>query len=104
MSTSLSNLFKPGTDRISKEITRHPTVINIITKALLDTENEYLPESTEWENRARSDMVLVPKPVDWGISLIVIEFQQTVDKKFMRQAIGHCLQSYKKIDIEPQLF
>lgn len=81
MSTSLSSLFKPGTDRISKEITRHPTVINIITKALLDTENEYLPESTEWENRARSDMVLVPKPVDWGISLIVIEFQQTVDKQ-----------------------
>jgi hypothetical protein len=37
----------PGTDILSKEITRHPFVVNIITRALLCTEDEYIPESAE---------------------------------------------------------
>ncbi|KAI8885726.1 hypothetical protein K501DRAFT_284146 [Backusella circina FSU 941] len=75
MSTSfnLPNSFRPGTDRISKEISRDPAVINIITKALLNVEDEYLPESSDWPNGTHFDLVLVPKSIDSGLSPIIIE-------------------------------
>ncbi|KAL0078180.1 hypothetical protein J3Q64DRAFT_1757166 [Phycomyces blakesleeanus] len=105
MSTSfgLSDLPRPGADRIPKELTRDPLVVNIITKALLNIEDRYLPESTDWPNGTHSDVVLVPKSTDSSLAPIIIEFQQVVDKKFMKRAVGYCLQAYKRFEIEPIL-
>lgn len=93
----------PGTDRISKEITRDPAVINIITKALLNAEDKYLAESSDWPNGTHSDLVLVPKSIDSGLSPIIIELQQDVNKKFMKRAAGCCLQAYKRFEVKPVL-
>ncbi|CAM0141655.1 unnamed protein product [Umbelopsis sp. WA50703] len=98
----LSKSFRPGTDLLSKEITRQPPVLNIITKALLNTTDEYIPESFEWPNGTRSDVVFVPKSADTGPP-IVIEFQRTVDKKFMKRAIGYCLQASKRFGADPTI-
>jgi hypothetical protein len=59
-------------------------ILNIVTKALLSTEDEYLPESIDWQNDTHSDTVLVPKSIDSSLPPIFIEFQQTVNKKFMK--------------------
>ncbi|KAI9248971.1 hypothetical protein EDC94DRAFT_624541 [Helicostylum pulchrum] len=98
----LSKSFRPGTDLISKEITRQPLVLNIITKAILNITDEYIPESCEWSNGTRSDVVLVPKSADTGPT-IVIEFQRTVDKRFMERAIAYCLQASKRFGAIPTL-
>lgn len=57
----LPKSLRPGTDLISKEITRQPFVLNIITKAIFNITDEYIPESCEWPNGTRSDVVFVPK-------------------------------------------
>jgi hypothetical protein len=98
----LSKSFRPGTDLLSKEVTRHPFVLNIVTRALLNTIDEYIPESSEWPNGTRSDVVLVPKSADTGPP-IVIEFQRTVDKTFMKRAIGYCLQASKRFGADPTI-
>lgn len=49
-----------------------------------------------------SDVVFVPKSVDTGPT-IVIEFQRAVDKKFMRRAIGYCLQGSKRFGTNPAI-
>ncbi|KAI9247597.1 hypothetical protein EDC94DRAFT_499872, partial [Helicostylum pulchrum] len=82
-------------DLISKEITRQPLVLNIITKAILNITDEYISESCEWPNGTRSDVVLVPESADTG-PIIVIEFQRTVDKRLMERAIAYCLQASKR--------
>ncbi|KAI8051065.1 uncharacterized protein B0P05DRAFT_562817 [Gilbertella persicaria] len=101
----LSKSFRPGTDLISKKkkkITRQPLVLNIITKAILNITDEYLPESCEWPNGTRSDVVLVPKSAD-ADPTIIIEFQRTVDKKFMEKAIAYYLQASKRFGTIPTI-
>ena len=98
----LSKSFRPGTDLISEEITRQPLVLNIITKYILNITNEYIPESCEWANGTRSDVVLVPKSVD-TCPTIVFEFQGTVDKKSMKRAVGYCLQASKRFGTNPTI-
>ncbi|KAI9360573.1 hypothetical protein BD770DRAFT_308219, partial [Pilaira anomala] len=88
--------LRPGTDRISKEVTRNPVVINIITEAILNVKDEYLLESTNWPNGTHSDVVLLPKSMDSGLPPIIIEFQQNVNNKFMERAVGYCLQAEKR--------
>lgn len=88
---NLSNSTRPGTDRISKEVTRHPDVINIITKAILNVENEFITDSTNWPNGTHSDVLLIPKCMDSGLPPIIIKFQQNVNAKFMKRAIGYCI-------------
>jgi hypothetical protein len=46
-------------------------------------------------------MVLEPKSSHLGLPPIIVEIQQTVDKAFMKRAIGYCLQSFKKCNIDP---
>lgn len=64
--------------------------------------DEYLPEFAEGPNGTRSDIVLVPKSSDAGPPNI-IEFQRTVDKTFMKRAIGYCLQATKRFECDPIL-
>ncbi|KAI8975584.1 hypothetical protein BDF20DRAFT_615760 [Mycotypha africana] len=79
----LSQSFTPGADLLPKEILRHPFVIDIITKALLKTEGDYIPELSEWPDGTRSDVVLAHNP-----PTRFVEFQRVVDKTFMQRAMG----------------
>jgi hypothetical protein len=65
--------------------------MNIVTRALLSREVDYIYEFSEWPNEMRSDVVLVSKVADLDHLPIIIESQRTVDKTFMKSAIGYCL-------------
>ncbi|KAI9470685.1 MAG: hypothetical protein EXX96DRAFT_365891 [Benjaminiella poitrasii] len=90
-SFNLPDSFRPGTDRISKEETKNPVVINIITKAILNVEDEYLLETTNWPNSTHSDVVLVSNSMYSSPPPIIIEFQQNVNNKVMKRAVGYCI-------------
>lgn len=100
MSTSfnLPDSFIPGTDRISKEVTKNPVVINIITKAILNVEDEYL--LTNWHNGTHSDVVLVSQSMDSGLPPIITDFQQNVNNNFMKRAVGYCIQADKRFEVD----
>jgi hypothetical protein len=86
-----------------KAVTRNPRVINIITKALNNTENDYIVAESEWANGTRSDLVLAPKCVSSGLPPIIVEFQHRVDKEFMKRTITYCIQASDRYDMEPIL-
>ncbi|KAI9487092.1 MAG: hypothetical protein EXX96DRAFT_605102 [Benjaminiella poitrasii] len=75
--------------------------MNMVTRALLNTEYDYIPESSEWPNGTRNDVILAHKSDDTVHPSIIIEFQRAVDKAFMKRAIGYCLQASKRFDTEP---
>ncbi|KAI7906796.1 uncharacterized protein BX663DRAFT_417194, partial [Cokeromyces recurvatus] len=54
-------------------------------------------------NGTYSDVVLLPKSIDSGLSPIVIEFQQNVNKELIKREVGYCLQTYKRFEVEPIL-
>lgn len=58
---TLPNSLRPGTDLMSKHIVRKPEVINIITKALVELDDEYVVGDSEWGNDTRPDLVFEPK-------------------------------------------
>ncbi|KAI7888188.1 uncharacterized protein EV154DRAFT_484382 [Mucor mucedo] len=60
-----------------KEITGHPSILNIITEILLNITNDYIPNSAEW---------------------------RIVDNKFMEKAISYYLQARKRLNDVPTLF
>lgn len=82
---------------ISKEVTRHKDVTNIITQALVNVENEYICGNTDWPNGTQSDILLEPRPNN-NLPPIIVEFQQVLDKEFMKRAVNYCLQAYKRFD------
>lgn len=86
---------------MSKAIIQDPTVVNYITKTLTNTENDCFVGNSEWNNGTHSDVVLEPKSSDLGLSPIIVEIQQKVDKAFMKRVIGYCLQAFKKYNIDP---
>ncbi|KAI9263653.1 hypothetical protein EDC94DRAFT_670935 [Helicostylum pulchrum] len=80
---------------MSKEVIRHPGVLNIITKALVNVENEYICSNTDWPNGIRSDFLLEPRS-NKNLPPIIIEFH-------MKRAVNYCLQAYKRFDRGPIL-
>jgi hypothetical protein len=67
MNTFLTAETRPGTDRMSKAIIQDPTVVNYITKSLINTENDCFIGSFEWSDGTRSDVVLEPKSSNLGL-------------------------------------
>jgi hypothetical protein len=76
--------------------------LNIITKALLNTTDEHIPESSELPNGTRSDVVLVPKSADTGPQSSSSS-DAPADKKFVKRAIGYCLQASKRFGDDPTI-
>ncbi|CEP19293.1 hypothetical protein [Parasitella parasitica] len=93
----------PGKDQMSKRIIQDAKVLNYITEAITGTENDYFVGNCEWKNGTRSDVVLQPKSSSMDLPPIIVEIQHTVNKQFMRRAVGYCLQAYSKFDVEPVL-
>ncbi|KAG1296357.1 hypothetical protein G6F64_013206 [Rhizopus arrhizus] len=68
----------------------------------------YLPHANrpgtdriEWANGTRSDLVLIPDVINDEQRPLIIEFQKTVDKKFIKRAISYCLQASSRYGIDP---
>ncbi|KAI8890609.1 hypothetical protein K501DRAFT_167857 [Backusella circina FSU 941] len=100
---TLPDFLRPGKDLMCKAVTRNPKVINIITKALNNTENDYLFAESEWAIGTRSDLVLAPKYASSSLPPIIVEFQHRVDKKFMKRAITYCIQASDRYGMDPIL-
>ncbi|ORX57046.1 hypothetical protein DM01DRAFT_1240814 [Hesseltinella vesiculosa] len=91
-------------DLMAKNITRNQTVINIITSALVKSDQDYIPAESSWPNGSRSDLVLEPKSSCLGLPPIIVEFQHSVNKVFMKRATEYALQAFKRYDIDPIVF
>jgi hypothetical protein len=99
-STSIFNL--PHADRMCKAIVG---IQKFSTSAISNTEGgNYRIDNCEWKNGTRSDLVLAPTSFDTGLRPIIIEFQKTVDAKFMKRAVNYCLQASQRYGIDPILF
>ncbi|CAO3702202.1 unnamed protein product [Rhizopus stolonifer] len=92
----LPHSYRPGTDLLSKEMLRNPFVINIVTRALLNSEGNYVTDSPEWPNVMRSDVVLVHKEATTDHPPIIIEFQRTVGEDFVKKVLIHSNQLEKR--------
>ncbi|KAI9487519.1 MAG: hypothetical protein EXX96DRAFT_553581 [Benjaminiella poitrasii] len=93
---TLPKSMRPGSDLISKIAIKDPMVINIITKALLNVENDYHVGNSEWDNGMRSDVVLQPKSSASNLPPTIIEIQQTIDALFIKRVINYSLQAFKR--------
>ncbi|ORX45673.1 hypothetical protein DM01DRAFT_1273465, partial [Hesseltinella vesiculosa] len=76
--------------------------MNIISKALADTTDDYLLAESEWDNGTRSDVVMEPKSLE-QLRPIIIEVQSRVDDQFINRAIGYCLQPQQRYKVRPIL-
>jgi hypothetical protein len=97
----LPNSLRPGTDLMSKIVVRNPIIVNIITKTLLNSQDEYIPGESEWDDGTRSDLVLEPKTPLLHLPPIVVEFQHTVNIPFIKRAINYCLKAYNRYQNDP---
>lgn len=88
---------------MSKRIVQDAKVLSYITKAITSTENDYFVGNCEWKNGTRSDVVLQLKSSSMDLPPIIVEIRHTVNKQFMRRAVGYCLQANSKFDVEPVL-
>lgn len=101
MNIFLKQKARPGTDKMTKQIMRDPTVISYITKALTSKEDDDFLGDTEWRDSTRSDVVLEPKLCHLDAPPVIIEIQQSKNGDFMKRANGYCLQAYKRYNKEP---
>ncbi|CAO3614987.1 unnamed protein product [Cunninghamella blakesleeana] len=86
---------------MAKSVTRNPSVVKIISSALIDNNhNDYIVGESEWPNGCRSDLVLEPKAL-LGLPPIIIEFQQSVNKVFLKRVIQYSLQAYNRYQVDP---
>ncbi|ORE06339.1 hypothetical protein BCV72DRAFT_329034 [Rhizopus microsporus var. microsporus] len=86
---------------MSKIVARNPKVINIITKALNNSQAEYNAAESEWNDGTRADLALEPQ--SQNISSIIIEFQHRVDDLFLKRVVSYCLEAYERYCKEPIL-
>ncbi|KAG2200723.1 hypothetical protein INT46_008778 [Mucor plumbeus] len=94
---SLPTNLTPGKDQMSKQIVLDAKVLNYIT------EGDYFVGNCEWKDGTLSDVLLQPKSSSIDLPPIIVEIQYYVNKKFMRRAVGYCLQANSKFDVEPVL-
>lgn len=88
----LPHANRPGTDRMSKAVARNPQVIDLIASSIFNVQaGIYRVDESEWANGTRSDLVLIPEVIKVEQRPLIVEFQKTVDKKFVKRAISYCL-------------
>ncbi|ORX61885.1 hypothetical protein DM01DRAFT_1331359 [Hesseltinella vesiculosa] len=73
-------------------------------KAKKKNDQDYIPAESSWPNGSRSDLVLEPKSSCLGLPPIIVEFQHSVNKVFMKRATEYALQAFKRYDIDPIVF
>ncbi|GAA5813732.1 hypothetical protein MFLAVUS_007219 [Mucor flavus] len=93
---ALPNSLRPGTDLMSKGVVRNPEVVNIIMKALANSQDEYIVGDSKWSNGTCSDLVFEPKTPMLESPPIVVEFQHTVDEEFKKRVTNYGLEACKR--------
>ncbi|KAJ8656906.1 hypothetical protein O0I10_007503 [Lichtheimia ornata] len=86
---------------MAKRVISNPAVFNIITRYILNCNNDYDVGNCEWSDGSRSDIVLVPKATTLDLPPLIIEIQQRVDVKFMKRVIKYALEAYKRYQRDP---
>ncbi|KAG2201846.1 hypothetical protein INT47_004403 [Mucor saturninus] len=86
---------------LPKAIIHDPTIINIITTTLSNTQNDYLVGNPEWDNGSRSDVVLEAKSSVLNLPPIIIEVQHTVNSLFMKRVINYSLEAFNRHKMDP---
>ncbi|KAK4520628.1 uncharacterized protein ATC70_006506 [Mucor velutinosus] len=95
---------RPGTDKISKIILKHPFVKNIITVAILDVNGDnYRVGDAEWPDGSRSDVLYEPLDRSLKQSPIIVEVQRTVDVNFMARVVHYYVMAYRRYQVFPVL-
>jgi hypothetical protein len=98
----LPHASRPGTDRMSKVVASNRQVIDLIVSSIFNVEaGTYRVDESEWANGTRSDLVLTPDVIDNDQRPLIVEFQQTVNNKFMKRAMNYCLQASSRYDVDP---
>ncbi|KAI9482701.1 MAG: hypothetical protein EXX96DRAFT_630710 [Benjaminiella poitrasii] len=102
----LSRDYIPGTDRISKIVTKNQFTIDLITTSLLSVPlGTYMTGDNMFIDGAECDILYLPHSADLGnLSPVVVEIQHTVTREFMCRAVQYCLNVYKRFHIFPILF
>jgi hypothetical protein len=67
--------LRSGADLMSNIVVRNPEFVEIITRAFVNSQDDYVLEESEWNNETRSDLVLEPKFFLANLSSIVVKFQ-----------------------------
>ncbi|KAI9249924.1 hypothetical protein EDC94DRAFT_698095 [Helicostylum pulchrum] len=95
----------PGTDRISKLITRNQSTVDMITTELLNVkEGTYTSTNTAFTDGTECDVLYVPQSSNSpSLPRIIIEFQHTVTNAFMARAVQNCLNVFNRFHILPVL-
>ncbi|ORE11500.1 hypothetical protein BCV72DRAFT_284144 [Rhizopus microsporus var. microsporus] len=91
----------PGSDLMPKAIINDPNVINIITTALLNVQNDYVTVNPEWDNGTRSYVVLEAKSSVMSHPPIIIEIQHTINSLFIKRFINYSLEAFKRYNLDP---
>lgn len=86
---------------MSKIVVRDPEIVNIITRTLVNLQDEYVLGESEWNDGTRSDLVLEPKTPILDLPPIVIKFQHTVNFPFIKRAINYCIKAYNRYQNDP---
>ncbi|KAI7896230.1 uncharacterized protein EV154DRAFT_492748 [Mucor mucedo] len=87
---------------MSKAVASRRQVIDSIVSSIFNVEaGIYRVDETEWANGTRSDLVLTPDVIDNEQRPLIVEFQKTVDRKFIKRAMSYCLQASIRYDIDP---
>ncbi|CEP13522.1 hypothetical protein [Parasitella parasitica] len=104
LTSRISFTERPGTDKISKVILKHPFVKNIITVAILDVDGDnYRVGDAEWPDGSRPDILYEPSDRSLKQSPIIVEVQRTVDASFMTRAVHCCIIAYRRYQVLPIL-
>ena len=98
---TLPKSMRLGSDLMAKATINDPNVINIISTALLNVQNDYTVGNSEWDNGTRSDIVLEPKSLASDLPHVIIEIQHIIDNLFIKRVINHSLQSFKRRKLDP---
>ncbi|ORX56296.1 hypothetical protein DM01DRAFT_1382562 [Hesseltinella vesiculosa] len=86
---------------MAKYIAEQPEVVQIVISKLIGQQwkDEYTVGNCEWRDGSRSDVVLQSSHRD--LPPIILEFQQRVDRPFMKRVTRYALQAYDRHEIDP---
>ncbi|KAI9243421.1 hypothetical protein BY458DRAFT_561218 [Sporodiniella umbellata] len=82
-------------------ILRDPKVINLITKSLVETTDNYFVGNCKWEDGIRSNMVLEPKNALSDFPPLIVENRHIINKAFIKRAVNCCLKAFKRYHSDP---
>lgn len=103
LTSTIPFIGRPGTDKTSKTILKHPFVKNIVTFAVLDViGDKYRVGDGEWPDGSRSDVRYEPLDSSQR-SPLIIEVQRTDDDNFTARATHYCVMTYRRYRVFPVL-